>query len=333
MNFRNFIIFNYQYEEDKKRIVVHLLDRKAVTGAEEKNIEGNLAETYRGYQKNLSVRFYDLEGNRLTDSVPEYYLTLPGTESTRLSPTMTASTFSLADEHYPDSTAYQLNVYKNQQLYKSWFPYNTKKSIAMCGTYVNFGRGNVLKSQTDGNWYYNRPVDYSIYRLTPDTLIPVWKFIFPQQNTIPESVYNDTVSSQSELEKQLGANPSWIVDLEKIHLFNNLIVFKTYHVNYFSSRDFIYSFKSGSLIGMDRITPDSKTSYLPFLPLYPFDDSFLAQEGDYLYSKVSSLALFAAKEKTIDKNPSYPPVLENYFKTETRKSNPVIVQLKPKENL
>lgn len=79
---------------------------------------------------------------------------------------------------------------------------------------------------------------------------------------------------------------------------------------------------------MERITPDAKSNYLPLIGGNYISMKGLVYHDGYFYGNVPSLHLFAAKENTKEKNPKYPPVLEKYFKTEDRKSNPVIVQMK-----
>ena len=130
-------------------------------------------------------------------------------------------------------------------------------------------------------------------------------------------------------------NPSFITGLDKIHLINNFLVFqiKNNEINFDASNGFIYNLRSGDLVSISKSTPDKQNSYLPFLGNSFAYDGFLTEDNKYLFTQVSSLEMFQAKENTASKNPVYDPVLENYFKTENRKSNPVIVQLKPKENL
>jgi len=41
--------------------------------------------------------------------------------------------------------------------------------------------------------------------------------------------------------------------------------------------------------------------------------------------------MFTYKEQSVNKNPNYTAAMKNYFKTQDRKSNPVIIQLKPKK--
>lgn len=50
----------------------------------------------------------------------------------------------------------------------------------------------------------------------------------------------------------------------------------------------------------------------------------------YYYTTLSSLAMFTEMKNTKSRNPHYTPTLEEYFKTQSRKSNPVILRMKIK---
>ena len=59
---------------------------------------------------------------------------------------------------------------------------------------------------------------------------------------------------------------------------------------------------------------------------------FHLYKDDYFYTSYSSLAMFSFKEQLGDKNKVFSPQMQEYFKTQDRKSNPVIIQLKPKKH-
>lgn len=96
--------------------------------------------------------------------------------------------------------------------------------------------------------------------------------------------------------------------------------------------NFIYDTLSTKLISMERLVPDVHNYFLPILgngSMIVFDGLYF-HKGAY-YTPISSLEMFAANVSTKSKNPQYPEVLKQYFKTQTRKSNPVIVRMKLKE--
>ncbi|WP_448633144.1 hypothetical protein [Pedobacter panaciterrae] len=83
------------------------------------------------------------------------------------------------------------------------------------------------------------------------------------------------------------------------------------------------------------IEPDSTSQFLPITDLasqYDFTNKgFHIVTPECFYTSYSSLTLFTAKEQNEDKNRKYNAALTEYFKTQNKKSNPIIIQLKPKK--
>lgn len=80
------------------------------------------------------------------------------------------------------------------------------------------------------------------------------------------------------------------------------------------------------------MVPDMKSYYLPIIDASHYFQIYgLQYYGNHMFSSLSSLQMFAAREATKSKKPQYAPVLQEYFKTQNRKSNPVIVKMKLKE--
>ena len=69
----------------------------------------------------------------------------------------------------PESRAYELNLFKNGELYESHFPYSRKNDAARFGRYLNNPAG-FSRSQNDSIYYFTRPLAYSIFELTPHTI-------------------------------------------------------------------------------------------------------------------------------------------------------------------
>jgi len=91
---------------------------------------------------------------------------------------------------------------------------------------------------------------------------------------------------------------------------------------------YLSNLSSGNLYSFGKITPDSTNSYFPLIQY-----TITGADIRYLYSCLPAYSLFEAKNRTADKHPVYSAAMQRFFSTETRKSNPVIVQLKPKRNL
>ena len=94
----------------------------------------------------------------------------------------------------------------------------------------------------------------------------------------------------------------------------------------------MYNLKTGQLISMNNLTPDSTNYFLPVID-FPFNyESFKAVDDQYFYTYIASLRMFQAKEANSGKSIKYPGLLAQYFQKGNKKDNPVIVQLKPKKN-
>ncbi len=97
----------------------------------------------------------------------------------------------------------------------------------------------------------------------------------------------------------------------------------------------IYNTKTAELTSLQDLTPDSLSSFLPVTDAGAFYDftnnGFNLYKDGYLYTSYSSLAMFTFKEQLGNKNDKFSPLMQEYFKTQNRRSNPIIIQLKPKK--
>lgn len=241
-------------------------------------------------------------------------------------------------EKAKDSIYTLLDIYKGNTLYKSLFPINQKESP------VFFALGGDLRlsySNDKGILYISTPLDNFLYKVSKDTAIKLYQFIFPADRVLSKSI----IDSKDErfldsVRFRLVNNSQIIKGVSNIYFNKNLLFFKinqNRYISYLSSDknnqyNFIYNMESGKLSSFERISPDAMTNYLPILDygnkaaIY----GIIFTNGSF-YSNISSLQMFAAKEASKSKNPQYPPVLQEYFKTQSRKSNPVIVRMNLKE--
>lgn len=234
-----------------------------------------------------------------------------------------------------DSINYLLKVYKGDSVYKSFFPYNQTVNAGACV----FGNMTITPSSQEGAVYVSPPLDGGIYRVTKDTVVKLYQVVFPMSRSVPKMIAE---SKDAKLIDSLR-NANWpgeniITGISNIFLHKNLLFFKTDAKRYSWSQgsettkqyNFIYDTKTARLVSIERMSPDEQNGFLP-LSNYRIYVWGLKYEDGYFYSNVSSLQLFTAKEATADRKPKYSPAMEKYFATESRKSNPVIVQLKLKE--
>ncbi|RZK75654.1 MAG: hypothetical protein EOO92_15845 [Pedobacter sp.] len=124
---------------------------------------------------------------------------------------------------------------------------------------------------------------------------------------------------------------------ENLSSCNNLF-FKTASWSWTKDRKnaLIYNVKNAALTSLTNIEPDSLSQYLPVTDAGYFYDflnrGFHNFDGTHFYTSYSSLAMFSFKDLNEGKNRKYSVAIENYFKTSDKKSNPIIVKLKPKKD-
>ena len=232
-----------------------------------------------------------------------------------------------------------INIYYNNQIYNSFFPLPAN-DYGFCKLAKRIKRPLRVEK---GSFYISTPFDYWVYKVTKDTAIKMFKFTFPENRTYPTS----KILNYPEKEFIDSLDKTRIKDWQKIMDINNLFYIKNYlffrinprmflwfkGADEFAQYNFIYDTVSNKLISLGRLSPDAKTSYLPILGSegHRLNLYGLYTSGDLLYFDVSALEMFTAYEKNKNRKPQYPPVLQQYFKTQNRKSNPVIVRMKLKE--
>gem|GEM_PF-540687 len=246
----------------------------------------------------------------------------------------------LSSEVAKDSIYYLINIYKGKSLVKSLLPYNQKKQLAFCYLGGTLGgiENNVI---SESCFYISTPYEHFLYKINKDTAIKINQFVFESNRTIPSYVlashdlkYLDSVKRNNQ------NNTEMITDVRNIFFQKNHLFFKLnpgrYIFHYGSEEDnqynFIYDTLSKRLVSIERLSPDENNYFLPFIG----NGNMMATNGlyfssGYFYSSVSSLQMFNAKENTKTRMPRYPILLQNYFETQNRKSNPVIARMKLKE--
>lgn len=238
-------------------------------------------------------------------------------------------------EKLPDSTAFKLNFYANRNLIKSAFPYNPKHSPFRNDDIYYESHSVFYKTTNDTTAIFCQPYDYSVYLLSSNgRLSKKVTFLFPLANSLPDNFNQDTLLRGRRI-TYLRNHKDKFYGISYFYQFGNNYVFKLDHMSYPDT--YVYNTQSKNLYCIQRISPDSSNYYLPVSDILGFVDfansNFLTRDNKYLYTSVSSLQMFKAKSVTTDKHPKYPVALKKYFATQSRKSNPVIIQVKLKENL
>ncbi|RZK54341.1 MAG: hypothetical protein EOO91_16065 [Pedobacter sp.] len=194
-----------------------------------------------------------------------------------------------------------------------------------------------LKKYAAGEAFWSTFYDYNLYKITSDKVSLAYKLILPALNTLPKDFITNPIyikKRQDFFEK----NRKVIHGLGTTYLLGDNLYLRLENIYWDKDqkKNLIYNIKTSELLSFQDLEPDSLSSFLPITDSgfgYDFENrGFLAFEEGKFYTSYSSLAMFAFKERSAGKTTKYPPLLENYFKTGDRKSNPVLVVFKPKTN-
>jgi hypothetical protein len=233
-------------------------------------------------------------------------------------------------------TVFLISIYRNDTLLKSFLPIIPANNLGFCRL-----AGSLTIGKADGNdIFVGKPITNEVYWVKRDTVTNIFQFIFPQNRSYPSNLLASTSKDLLDSAYQtLRQNPKIIYGVSNIFFKKNLLFFKTMSSIYITPRDgseselqynFVYDTLTGKLFSLERLTPDITSFFLPVIGNLSSTEG-LNITSKFLYSSLSSLTMFSAKEKTKSKNPQYPPALQQYFKTQNRKSNPVIVKMKLRE--
>jgi len=240
----------------------------------------------------------------------------------------------------PDTLAhYLVNVYKGSELYKSFLPFTHLKNPAAC----TWGGGglratNIIK---DKSIFVCTPLDHKLYRITKDSATFISQFVFPAKYSFDQDAlvnHNEHFIDSMRSILFITPNKAWSV--------SNILFGKgdqmLFKVNcptpgrYMSNTmpyNYIYNTLTNRLAAMERLLPDTSSFFLPVLDQNSgiLMSTGLVYDDESLYTELSSLKMFATYNENKARTIAYPTVLQKYFLTEGRKSNPVVVRLKLKE--
>ncbi|OQY94187.1 MAG: hypothetical protein B6D37_09285 [Sphingobacteriales bacterium UTBCD1] len=241
-----------------------------------------------------------------------------------------------------NSTFFIFSTYKKGIRYKSFLPFNQANSLAfsrLMGSYIT-AFGNPLKAQ-NGYLYAAEPLTFKTFKINKDTAIASFQFVLPYERVIPKTlIEGNNLKSIDSLKETLSFDNKTILQISNIFYYRNYLFFKLIPRMYLfkpnSDPEFQYNFMydtlTKKLISIEKISPDASSYFLSALGHIAQRDGIEYFNGN-LYTSLSALEMFNQMEKTKEKAKRYPPALDKYFSTETRKSNPVIVKLKLRKEL
>lgn len=233
-----------------------------------------------------------------------------------------------------DSIYYNLAILNNKKPTALYFPF--KADRFKDDQFISSGN-LITDSEIPNELFYINYYDYNIYKIKPTALFLTYHFIFPANNTLPKDFMDNPIYKNKRI-AFFEKNPSIFFGIGNPYKIGDNLYFMTNNWGWSQDKKsaLIYNLKSGSLTSIKHIEPDSLSYFLPVTDAGSFNDfnntGFHLYKNNYFYTSYSSLAMFSFKEQSKEKNAKYSDALNNYFKTSDKKSNPVLIQLKPKTN-
>lgn len=231
-----------------------------------------------------------------------------------------------------DSTHYEIGILKKGKDSVGYLPFSIKRYETdqyLGGSYLfDYGVANEL--------FFITTYTFNLYKVTPLNFSLAYRIIFPAANSLPKDFMENPDHKNKRIE-YFQKNPKVFYGLNNTYLIGNNLYMQMRNLG--SSRDtknaLIYNIKTAETTSLQDLTPDSLSSFLPVTDAGAFYDfanrGFHLYKDNHFYTSYSSLAMFTFKEQMGDKNTKFSPQMQEYFKTQNRKSNPVIIQLKPKK--
>lgn len=274
--------------------------------------------------------WFNFKGNVVKETpIKEFYNSIASLNSS----TLAYSPFTfLSGKVKSDSVNYFIKFLNNGEIEKKMQPFNVAQ-YAMSPN-LSFAIDRIRPyyfyySGIKNNLLYVENYNYNIYSLNEQGIQKIYNVVFPQDLSLsPDSLTHRL--SLTDKEKYVKDNDKKIYSFRGVYLIGDYLYFETIKSEFYTTDPYlIYNLKSKSLISLKKVSSGSAAC---FLPLTTDFGTIVGCDGEYVYSALSSLEMFEAKEATASKKPNYPSALQTYFNTQSRKSNPVLVLLKPKAN-
>ncbi|HEX6431450.1 MAG TPA: 6-bladed beta-propeller [Niastella sp.] len=219
---------------------------------------------------------------------------------------------------FKDSLDYEFKLYKDNQLIKSYFPYNPINETKFLYTEESV---SVHKTDTPYVHFITRPFCDTVYKMIRDSMVPAYQLVLPLENSLPPSFFTRPFKNKTDREN-FGRNNGWM--LHYIYTFHETPRFIYFSVGYFNNYEsYIYQKQTNTTYKLKNVKPDSSQYNLQIL-----SDYSVTRKGDRFYKpmKAGNLLTFFAKNKNVP----VPKELESFLKSNPHEATPVIIEFKLK---
>ena len=273
--------------------------------------------------------YYDLNGKLVKRVLGK---DLPYGSQRKFSDGTTIDNYYL-DSTAKDSTRYDIALIKDKKAVAKYFPFPKNRYD---GDQFYSSGDNLTQSGSPDEYFYETFYVNNIYRIRPKGVSLDYKIVFPAAMSLPKDFLSNP-NYKGKRQEYFEKNNLAIYGVGNVYQIGDNLYFKTVSWSWTKDRKnaLIYNVKTAALTSITNLEPDSLSQHLPVTDAGYFYDflnqGFNKYDGTHFYTSYSSLAMFSFKELNEGKNRKYNATLENYFKTSNKKSNPIIVKLKPKK--
>jgi hypothetical protein len=220
---------------------------------------------------------------------------------------------------YKDSTGYELSLYENENLLKTYFPYNRINEPKFL-----FSEENVSTASSDTPYisYLLRPYCDTIYKLVKDSLAPIYHLVMPLENSLPATFFTNTSVTKTEREN-FKRNNGWA--FHEINDFYETAKLIYITISFFSHDEvFIYDKQTKIAYNASKIKGEPKQYNLSLLTSYNLDRS-----GHKFYKLLKADVLISFFKQ----NPEIPipKELSSFLQGNIEKKMPLLVEFTLKD--
>lgn len=224
------------------------------------------------------------------------------------------------NKYLNDTVAYHLNIVDNNKVTRPYFPFFNITRLPSFYEPVYFAIDNTT---SDTNFFIQKQFDNTVYKLTADSLIAQYRFVFPadqtMQNDFQTTLFKDNIDYNTAKNKNNKAVSGLYNMLEHQHYF----FFSTYALSS-ARKNFIFNTIDKKLYDLGKVTSDSTMLFLPTKIFSTMSE----RDADYVYTRISAADLIKEKEKMLQKNQALPQNIQQLLARIDKFDNAIIVKLK-----
>ena len=225
-------------------------------------------------------------------------------------------------------TYHELVLAKGDDVVGRYLPF--LRSIKYRDNIGRFGSNIFNYGKKDELYYVGWAGDLNIYKIKPAGVLLSYHFILPEKYSLPldfdsnpEYIGNKQLYFKNNREKYFQIGNAF--------QFGNNLFFNLMNSSS-GNKSFLYNLKKSLLLSIRNLQPDQLSSFLPVTDAtFDYYGFHLFKDG-YLYNSYSSLSMFNFKQDSENKSAKYSKLLQEYFSSQNKKGNPVLIMLKPKLN-